>query len=74
MRAFCDGGGWRERHSCVANPHVILTTGCNHWDGGLDVVVEGDTVQNTDDDMLERLAQAWATRWDGRSRLPVFPA
>ncbi len=22
------------------NPHVILTTGCNHWEEGLDVVVD----------------------------------
>jgi nitroimidazol reductase NimA-like FMN-containing flavoprotein (pyridoxamine 5'-phosphate oxidase superfamily) len=48
------------------HPHVILTTGCNHWDRGLDVVVEGDAVQITDDALLERLAQAWATKWDGR--------
>jgi len=48
------------------DPHVILTTGCNQWDRGLDVMVEGDAVQLTDDDMLERLATAWATKWDGR--------
>jgi nitroimidazol reductase NimA-like FMN-containing flavoprotein (pyridoxamine 5'-phosphate oxidase superfamily) len=48
------------------NPHVILTTGCNHWDTGLDVVVEGDAVQVNDDTILERLAEAWATKWDGR--------
>src|SRR5262249_26532639 len=46
------------------NPHVILTTGCNQIEG-LDVVVEGDAVQVTDDEALERLAQAWATKWDG---------
>ena len=45
---------------------MILTTGCNHWDKGLDVVVEGDAIQLTDNDVLERLAQAWATKWDGR--------
>ena len=47
------------------NPHVILTTGCNQWTEGLDVVVEGDAVQVTDDEALGRLAQAWTTRWDG---------
>jgi hypothetical protein len=47
------------------NPHVILTTGCNHWDAGLDVVVEGDAVQVTDDDALKRLAEVWAAKWDG---------
>lgn len=48
------------------NPHVILTTGCNHWNEGLDVVVEGDAVRITDQDMLERLANVWVTKWDGR--------
>jgi general stress protein 26 len=48
------------------NPHVILTTGCNHWNEGLDVVVEGNAVRLTDDDVLKRLAEAWATKWDGR--------
>lgn len=24
------------------NPHVVLLTGCNQWDRGVDVVVEGD--------------------------------
>ena len=50
----------------LGNPHVILTTGCNHWEEGLDVVVEGDAIQLTDNDVLERLAEAWATKWDGR--------
>ncbi len=46
------------------NPHVILTTGCNQR-GGLSVVVEGDAVQITDQDALERLTSVWATKWDG---------
>lgn len=48
------------------NPQVILTTGCNQWNEGLDVVVEGDAVRITDQDALERLASVWATKWDGR--------
>lgn len=48
------------------NAHVTLTTGCNHWQEGLDVVVEGDVVRITDQDQLERLASVWSTRWDGR--------
>jgi general stress protein 26 len=54
-----------------ANPHVILTTGCNQWDRGLDVVVEGDAVRVTDADVLKRLAEAWAGKWDGRWQLEV---
>jgi hypothetical protein len=29
-------------------------------------VVDGDAEQITDDDVLERLADAWAKKWDGR--------
>lgn len=48
------------------NSHVILTTGYNQAEG-LSVVVEGDAVRITDQDILERLASAWATKWDGES-------
>jgi nitroimidazol reductase NimA-like FMN-containing flavoprotein (pyridoxamine 5'-phosphate oxidase superfamily) len=48
------------------NPHVVLTTGCNHWEDGLDVMVEGAAVRVTDDGTLRRLAEAWTTKWDGR--------
>jgi general stress protein 26 len=51
------------------NPHVVLLTGCNQWDRGVDVVVEGDAVQVTDRAVLERLATAWAPKWDGRWHL-----
>lgn len=48
------------------NLHVVLTTGCNRWQKGLDIVVEGDAIRITEQGRLERLAQVWATRWDGR--------
>jgi hypothetical protein len=44
---------------------VNLTTGCNQWAQGLDVV-EGEAVQVTEKRVLERLAAAWARKWDGR--------
>jgi general stress protein 26 len=50
-----------------ANPHVVLTTGCNSWQEALDVVIEGDAVRITDQDQLETLAKVWATAWDGES-------
>lgn len=49
-----------------ANPNVVITTGCNRWDGGLDVVVEGRAVQVTDDAVLSRVAEAFTSKWDGR--------
>ena len=63
---FSTGATEQKAMNLRGNPHVILTTGCNHWEGGLDVVVEGDAVQVTDDTLLERLAEVWATKWDGR--------
>src|SRR5713226_6621019 len=63
---FCTGAAEQKAVNLRTNPHVILTTGCNQWDAGLDVVVEGDAVQVTDDVVLKRLAEAWATKWDGR--------
>jgi general stress protein 26 len=62
----CTGATEQKAVNLRRNPHVILTTGCNEWNTGLDVVVEGDAIQITDDDALQRLAQAWATKWDGR--------
>jgi general stress protein 26 len=63
---FTTGATEQKAINLRGNPHVILTTGCNDWDRGLDVVVEGKAIQLTDDAVLERLAKAWATKWDGR--------
>jgi nitroimidazol reductase NimA-like FMN-containing flavoprotein (pyridoxamine 5'-phosphate oxidase superfamily) len=68
---FCTSATEQKVLNLRGNPHVILTTGCNTWDRGLDVVVEGDAVQLTDNDMLERLAEAWTRKWDGRWQYKV---
>lgn len=62
---FCTGTGEQKAVNLRGNKHVILSTGSNAWDEGLDVVVEGDAVQVTDDDALRRLAAAWTAKWDG---------
>ena len=43
---FCTGDTEQKAVNLAANPHVILTTGCNRWDGGLDVVLEGNAVRS----------------------------
>lgn len=63
---FSTGAAEQKAVNLRTNPHVTLTTGCNQWDHGVDVVVEGDAVQVTDDATLHRLADAWRTKWDGR--------
>jgi general stress protein 26 len=62
---FDTGVNQQKAINLRTNPHVILTTGCNQWDAGLDVVVAGDAVRVTDPGQLEQLAEVWATRWDG---------
>lgn len=63
---FCTGADEQKAVNLRANQHVVLTTGCNEWDRGLDVVVEGDAVQVTDQPTLTKLAEAWRKKWDGR--------
>ena len=50
---------------------VHFTTGCNRWDQGLDVMVEGQAQRVTERATLERLAAAWATKWNGQWRFEV---
>ncbi|RFS83393.1 pyridoxamine 5'-phosphate oxidase family protein [Actinomadura spongiicola] len=63
---FCTGPAEQKAHNLTTNPHVVLTTGCNTWNTGLDVMVEGKAHRITDRPTLERLATAWATKWDGQ--------
>ncbi|MDQ2813746.1 MAG: pyridoxamine 5'-phosphate oxidase family protein [Actinomycetota bacterium] len=63
---FCTGGAEQKYRNLTGNPQVTLTTGSNRWDGGLDVVVEGEAVRVSDDKQLRRLAEAWTTKWDGQ--------
>ena len=63
---FHTGVGEQKYLNLRANPHVVLTTGRNAWDSGLDVVVEGPALQITDKATLERLAPLWKDKWDGR--------
>jgi general stress protein 26 len=62
---FCTGETEQKAANLRRNQNVILMTGCNQWDGGMDVVVEGRAVRVTDQRTLQRLAEAWTRRWDG---------
>jgi hypothetical protein len=68
---FATGPGEQKARNLAADPRVALTTGCNEWEGGVDVVVEGTAVRVLDDPTLQRLAAAWASTWDGRWRFEV---
>jgi general stress protein 26 len=62
---FCTGPGEQKAVNLATNTHVVVTTGCNQWDRRIDVMVEGEARRVTDRATLERLAAAWATKWDG---------
>jgi len=68
---FSTGAREQKAANLTANPHVVLTTGCNAWDSGVDVAVEGYASRVTDEALLRRLATAWAAKWDGRWRYEV---
>src|SRR5580698_7310211 len=68
---FCTGATEQKFLNLSGNAHVILMTGANGWDSGLDVVVEGDARQVTDEDLLKQLAAAWTAKWDGRWQFDV---
>ena len=72
---FCTGPTEQKALNLRRNPHVILTTGCNRWDTGLDIVVEGDAAQVSDDPCSGPLAEAWPASGtdDGNSRRATVP-
>jgi general stress protein 26 len=63
---FSTGAAEQKALNLQSNQQVILMTGCNSWESGADVVFEGEAVQVSDDGMLQRLADAWRAKWDGR--------
>lgn len=63
---FSTGPDEQKAVNLAQNPAVVLTTGCSTWDRGLDVMIEGRAVRITDRATLERLAAAWARKWNGQ--------
>lgn len=68
---FCTGVGEQKEINLRNNRRVILMTGRNDWDQGLDVVVEGEAERVQDRDRLERAALVWTAKWDGRWKYVV---
>lgn len=62
----CTGPQEQKAVNLAGNQNVVLTTGCNRWEVGLDVMVEGRARRVTDPTVLEQLAEGWTRKWDGR--------
>lgn len=65
---FCTGPEEQKAVNLEANRQVALTTGCNRWQDGFDVIVEGEAERVNDMEKLSELARAWREKWDGSWR------
>ena len=63
---FSTGVGEQKEINLRGNRQVILMTGRNDWDQGIDIVVEGRAERVEERHRLDSLAQAWTAKWDGR--------
>lgn len=60
---FCTGPQERKAINLRTNPNVVLTTGSNALDIGLDLVIEGTAVRETDTATLHRVADAYLHKY-----------
>lgn len=61
---FCTGASERKAKNLARNAHCILTTGCNMLnEEGLDLVVEGEAVRLTDESKLQRVTDAYESKY-----------
>ncbi len=60
---FCTGLREQKARNLEHNNQLALTTGNNSWAQGVDVVVEGAAVRITDQEALQRLADAYEAKY-----------
>src|SRR4051794_11005820 len=60
---FCTGPEERKAKNLEVSSHCIVLTGTNRLSEGLDIVVEGDAVIVADDAKLQRLSDAFVTKY-----------
>jgi hypothetical protein len=60
---FCTGLREQKHKNLETEPRVALTTGANTWAAGLDVVVEGTVARVADNGDLQRIADAYESKY-----------
>jgi hypothetical protein len=60
---FVTGQTERKARNLADNARVVITTGCNGWDG-LDIVVEGEAVLVTAAERLHQVVDAFTAKYD----------
>ena len=66
---FCTGAEERKAKNLAQNPHCIVTTGCNTYEEGLDIVVESDAVNVRDEPRGSNASPTRTRRSTGRLAL-----
>jgi general stress protein 26 len=61
---FVTGPRERKAMNLAANPRCAVTTGCNSWTDGMDVVLEGEVVRRTDERTLQRLQALYESKYN----------
>jgi general stress protein 26 len=65
---FCTGDEEQKMRNLQHDPHVVVTAGplgAEGWKSGKDIAVEGVAERVSDRSVLETMAQAWLTKYDG---------
>ncbi len=65
MLCFCTGENEQKARNLATNPRCVITTGCNTMGESLDIIVEGTADRLLDPGTLQRLADAYAAKYDG---------
>jgi nitroimidazol reductase NimA-like FMN-containing flavoprotein (pyridoxamine 5'-phosphate oxidase superfamily) len=60
---FCTGSDERKAKNLKRNPHCILTTGRNTLDESLDIVVEGQVTNVSDEAELQQVANTYEAKY-----------
>jgi Pyridoxamine 5'-phosphate oxidase len=60
---FSSGPGEQKSRNLAANRHCAVTTGCNTWDKGFDIVLHGEAVVVRDLPLLQQVANAFAAKY-----------
>ena len=61
---FSTGPTEQKARNLEGNTNCVVTTGCNDFKQGLDVIIEGMAVRTVDRAKLERLAGMFLTKYD----------
>lgn len=70
---FCTGRDEQKARNLAHATRVAVTTGCNAWTAGTDVVAEGTAERVTDLSVLQRAADAWLAKYGEAWHFTVHP-